>query len=194
MFLKGRFVMKYLVSSIAIIFTLILMPLRAHALPTVQISYPPNPCAVDSFFDIFVDILGIDSGNGVLGLDFDVTYGPGLQFIGYDLAPEFTDDFSDLAGGQIFAVASTPITTDGRLIALHFRADSAGSWPLEISGLANDFRGLALESDFVDISDTSFAGTIEVTPATTSVPEPSTLLILGSALLGLPVVRRFRRN
>lgn len=186
--------MKYLVSSLALVLALIFMPMSASALPAVQISYPPNPCAVDSFFGIFVEISGVESTNGVLGIDFDFSYGSGLQFIGYDLAPEFTDDFSDSGIGNIFAVAfPDPIIADGQLIALRFKAASAGIWAIELSGLANDSRGVALETTG-DLRDISFSGTVEVTPATTVIPEPSTFLLIGGALVGLPVLRRFIRR
>jgi hypothetical protein len=50
----------------------------------------------------------------------------------------------------------------------------------------------AFVTDLTFVSDGSFTGTM--TPLTENVPEPATLAVFGSALLGLLATRRFKRG
>lgn len=182
--------MKYLATLLFFLGSFILRPVGADAL-SLQLTGPSSPVTVGSFFDIYVDVT--DLGDDVLGFDLNVTPGEGLRYDDFNVGAGFDkadDPFGDIAG-----MALDPVTTS-RLAVLHFQALSVGSHDIKVdSGDDGDLLLILLAipddpwSQDYDIEEKVIR--VEVI---NTVPEPSTLLLLGSALLGLPVVRRFRKR
>ena len=83
-----------------------------------------------------------------------------------------------LDGTGYFSIDTSPVSTLWQPISYAFSGLSAGAYSLVVSGSASGFL-------------TGYAGAIAFWPSSsTSVPEPSTLALLGFGLIALAVMRR----
>ena len=107
-------------------------------------------------------------------------------WVKHDVDPSFDDFFSygfsnGSASTASFAVGSAvKANTDWTLYSVNFAAAGAGS----VGRFAINYRGDADTSNYIGID----------TLTVTSVPEPTTLMILGAGLLGLVSLRRRQKN
>jgi PEP-CTERM motif len=153
-------------------------------------------------FDVVVEASDLFAGrdpktDGILGFGFnvDVSDPAKLAFTGATSGPLFdavttqpgTDVFAAASGLAIFSGTPEPIV----LATLHFNVLAPGTSNILItSDLSNLFQGLQY---FNEPFAEAIAGTLPVTAAATTVPEPTTLLLSGIGLIGMASLRRLRR-
>lgn len=101
----------------------------------------------------------------------------------------------DNGGGTISFIANAlngsalGVSGSGILATMRFTALASGS-----SGI-NLFNPILLDSNVVDIAvDSIQSGNVTITAATSNIPEPSTLVLIGIGLAGLELRRRRRAN
>ncbi|MGA2633963.1 MAG: PEP-CTERM sorting domain-containing protein [Terracidiphilus sp.] len=138
--------------------------------------------------------LGVLGNADILGYDFTMSAGgPSESFnttdgyyavLGGDLTATSAGLFYDFSDSFSYAGFSNSTSTD----AICF-GDVGGCF------IANSFSGVSVEVDDTVYQEPALTGDVEI--ATTATPEPSSLLLFGSAALGLALLlwrRRFTAN
>lgn len=196
---------EFLLSGVAA-FTISLTTTLALAVSTISLDPATSTGSVGG--TIFVDLLWDGDGANYIGdFDVDILYDDSIvSYIGAVIDPDFgVDSFGCFICGD----GSTPGTVD--LFEVSFDSvpdlianqDSLGNMfrlaILEFKGLADGHTTLSLSGTFgnefgLDFTHNLANGEIWIeTPGTPTIPEPSTMLLLGTGLAGL-AAWRFRRQ
>lgn len=174
----------------------------AQAIPTVSLNLMDTDIYVGESFDVQVLVDGDNINLDLLTFGFNVkTIGSVFAYDGYEVEPGFDDD-SSWVPPEVAGSAFPGITYDDVLLTtLSFTATDVGTGSLQALGLTDNlFYGLAYEIDSVipgipgwyDIND-SLDITINSGPVT-PVPEPPTIILIGTGLVGLAGFKRKRKN
>jgi hypothetical protein len=157
-----------------------------------------SPGVVSGPFDIVVSATNLFAGRDVLtdaivSFGFDVNFNANVvSFIGATAGPLFDpattepgiDVFASASGLGIFPGTAEPLV----LATLHFNVVKPGSAGIHINeSLSNPFGGL-------QYLNAPFAERIIGDANTGVVPEPATLLLSATGLIGMASVRRLRRG
>jgi hypothetical protein len=174
-------------------------PLPVFADATVISIQPPvsNP-TVGSFFDVIVDITGV---NDLYAFQFDIAFNPAVisavsvaegSFLPGGGGSFFIPGTIDNTTGAITYTAdslispSTGVSGDGTLADISFQALTGGTSLIELSNI------FLLDPNFGYIPFELIGGT--VSPVSSSIPEPTTMLLLGFGMVGLVGFRKKARQ
>lgn len=167
---------------------------NAFADPILSIQPPSTSVVAGSTFAVDVNISNVTD---LFAFQFDIGFDPSIlsatsitegSFLPGGGTTFFIPGTIDNIGGTISSNADTLIgaisgvSGSGTLAVLDFTALAAGTSPIDIANVT------LLDSTLSSISSTTTSGAATVTGVT--VPEPSTLLLLGSGLLGAVGVGR----
>lgn len=170
-----------LLSFVVIVFGA--FPARGDSIISIQPSL--STPSVGSFFDVFVDISSVTD---LYAFQFDISFNPAIlsgtsvtegAFLPAGGATFFIPGSIDNIGGSISFTADillsavSGVSGSGTLADLQFQALTMGTSPVNLSNI------ILLDSNLSDIPFNTSNGSVS------SVPEPSTILLLGSGLIGL---------
>lgn len=144
---------------------------------------------------VLMDRNGLEEELTAFGFDVSTGLGSLFSYSGYIIGEEF-DDFSNVDDEyNVSGFAYAGITTDTAILAtLMFNSLAAGTDTIGILGIHNNlFSGAYYKDNGFNI-DSSLDITINPAGTTDPVPEPATMLLLGSGLLGLACFRKRRKN
>jgi hypothetical protein len=169
-------------------------PLPAFADAVINISPPVSTPGVGSSFDVFVNIASV---NDLYAFQFDISFNPAIIS-----AVSITEDAFLPSGGTTFFIPGSidntagtiaftadsligpipGVSGSGTLAEIQFQALGVGTSPIGLSNVT------LLDSNFSDISFGTTDGI--ASPVATAVPEPGTLLLFGTGLVGIGGFRR----
>jgi len=169
---------------------------------SISIVGPASSPTVGDTFAVDVDVIGITD---LYAFQFDITFNPVLlsavsvtegAFLPSGGTTFFVPGTIDNVGGTVAATADTLIGSipgvsgDGTLAMFDFTALAPGTSALSF---ANE---ILLDSSLNDsTADTTFQnGSVTVSSASTSVPEPSSFVLLFIAVLGLVIISHLQRR
>ena len=167
----------------------------AMAIPTASLNLVGSPSAVGDLFEVEVWVDGDDIGLDLLGFGFDVSFDSiGIfDYTGYTIESGFDDD--SFGPGNVAGSAFPGIAEDDVLLAtLSFETLALGTDTLHVLGEYDGmFAGLFYE--LADPPGYDIEASLTISTESAPVPEPSTLLLIGSSLLCLAAMgRRFSRS
>ena len=175
-----------------------LSAVSAQALPYTELALLDSYIEVGESFD--VNVVGVADGltgdpdyDEWLGFAFQVftPATPLFSWDGYTVGSAFDDDTGFFPPGLGYVAGSAfPGAVDESLVlaTLHFTALSEGTGNLTVFGSSGVDQGMGFWfNGFYDISKYT---AITVNAASTAVPEPATMLLLGTGLIGLAARRR----
>ena len=176
---------------IAVVLCLVLTSFNAAAapIPSLKLNILDTEISVGKAFDIDVIAVGVTALDQVLAFGFDIIHSSSFNFNKATVGNGFNDDSAmlpntDVAGSAFPAI---PGGTDILLATLNFTPSLAGTFSLVLfSDLANSNEGLfTLDYPQIDITTCSKVNVV---------PIPTTLMLFGTGLAGLVMLRRrFRR-
>lgn len=188
---------KYLVSALAFVMALLAAPLTVSAIPTTRLELSSAEIFVGESFQVNVFVDGLaeldDFGfqNELVSFGFDVDSGS-FEYSGFGFDPAeygFEDVAAFLPSTGVAGMIFPGVSGEGVLLAtLNFNAVAAGSYSLGIvSDLFDPNEGMF--TLFYPQVDMTTAMSVNVNAPVSSVPEPASLFLMGSGIIGLAVRR-----